>query len=157
MQVRKINGDKLPTGIHAIKFSTHETNNNDELKTKGPFFKSNSSKFHANGTNGTVSVGNFKENNFYEHPSEANSKIKAPQHQINIGGILSHPNQIMVPNKGVTLIMNNGAVKKSYGQANISSNNQNIKYVNGSVAPTNPHKRMSRAQYAATIAVSQFH
>lgn len=153
MQVRKINGDKLPTGIHAIKFSTHETIANDEQKTKGPFFKSNSSKFHPNGTASTISVSTTKENNFYEQPREITLKQKVPQHQINIGGILAHPNHIMVPNKGVTLIMNNGAVKKSYGQLSNGNNNQNIKYVNGTAA-TNPHKRMSRAQYAATIAVS---
>ena len=48
-------------------------------------------------------------------------------------------------NKGVTITMNNGAVKKSFSKA---------EYKNSSYQqPEQTNNRMSRAQYAATIAV----
>lgn len=150
MEVRKINGDKLPTGMYVAKYSTKDLESNDQnVITKGSFFKTPKTDFGING----LHSGELKEStNLYHNEKKGifyiNRNLVQLPHQINIGSqAYAHPNHIMVPNKGVTLIMNNGAVKKTHSQQPAVQQIKQYKSI------TNPH-RMSRAQYAATIAVN---
>lgn len=55
MPVRRVNGDKLPTSMQAVKFTTAEQGiNQDNTRTKGSFFKPSISEF--NQSNGMILV-----------------------------------------------------------------------------------------------------
>jgi hypothetical protein len=97
-----------------------------------------------------MTKSSFKETgNQFNLEQPVSSKPKKQQdHLIEINGG-AHPTHMIIPNKGVTLITNGGAVKKSNPQ---NINYSNPKHVIG--YQQNGKKRMSRAQYAATIAVS---
>lgn len=96
-----------------------------------------------------MTKSSFKESSshFNQEPPISNKPKKQEDHLIAINGG-AHPNHMIVPSKGVTLITNGGAVKKSYSNNNYTNQRQVIGY-----QQTSGNKRMSRAQYAATIAV----
>jgi hypothetical protein len=53
MPVRRVNADKLPTGMQAVKFVTAEQGINQEnIRTKGSFYKPSISEF--NQSNGMI-------------------------------------------------------------------------------------------------------
>ena len=66
-----------------------------------------------------------------------------PEHQIGFNNG-SHPNQAIIPKRGVTLITGGGIGNKPYSQP-ITQGIRRVQKGDGN--------RMSRAQYAATIAV----
>jgi hypothetical protein len=97
-----------------------------------------------------MTKSSFKDtsNQFNSEQPVSTKPKKQQDHLIEINGG-AHPTHMIIPNKGVTLITNGGAVKKSNPQSNSYTN---PKHVIG--YQQNSKKRMSRAQYAATIAVS---
>ena len=132
--------------MQQIKFSTDESNGSEQdMKTKGSFFKQSNFNFNqGEGTDKRSSKGFTENSTQYSNNSNYNfNKKQAPQHQINIGGIQSHPNQLIIPKKGVTLITDNGANKKTFYQ----NQNQNIGRFEPSKSEPGEKIRMSRAQY----------
>ena len=121
LKVRKINGDALPAGMQQLKFITDDPNSSEQdIKTKGSFFKQSNFNFNQE-NNDKRSTKGFTENST-QYSNESNYKFNSkqiPQHQINIGGIQSHPNHLIIPRSGVTLITDNGASKKTSYQHQI--------------------------------------
>jgi hypothetical protein len=95
-----------------------------------------------------MTKSSFKESSshFNQETPISHKPKKQEDHLIAINGG-AHPNHMIVPSKGVTLITNGGAIKKSYSNNTYTTQKQVIGY------QQTGNKRMSRAQYAATIAV----
>uniref|UniRef100_A0A7S3J3Y7 Uncharacterized protein n=1 Tax=Euplotes harpa TaxID=151035 RepID=A0A7S3J3Y7_9SPIT len=143
MKQRRVNADKLPNQMQAIKFSTNQSGEiESELKTKNSFFGQSRSNFGHNASTSKLSVNGVKENKT-QYGSESLNQFKSkpmPAHQIDISGQQAHPNEVIVPRRGVTLITGNGVVKKAYSQQN------NYKQAESKGQKT----RMTRAQYEQT-------
>lgn len=140
--------------MYAVKFNTSDTIDDDpEYKSKNSFYKQSSNGFNKSSYSRQPSekFGNSEHNDtnaYFMDKEEQLKDRKVPKHQIDSG---SQGNPLIVPKRGVTLIMNGNTVKKSHGTS--VANNQVYDYKQNQ---TKPGMRMSRAQYAATIAVSHF-
>ncbi|CAI2369011.1 unnamed protein product [Moneuplotes crassus] len=142
----KVDGNKLPQRLQGVKFSISESRTAD-IDTKESFYKSNSSQYSLKGNKSKVSVKSLKDNISEMGSSQENFQRKAMprmfEHQIEFQ-TGSHPNHSLIPKKGVTLRTGNGTGERSYSPPLGMTNTF-------SIGPGGV-KRMSRAQYAATIA-----
>jgi len=141
----KVNGNKLPQKVQGVEFNISESNHN-QMDTKGSFYKPNGTGYSENLRREKASISSIKENISEPPQNYKFEKAKSPsmmEHHIEFNPG-SHPNNVLVPKRGVTLRTGVGAGQKSYSQQIASSRPTNV--IAGNT------KRMSRAQYAATIA-----
>lgn len=132
--------------MQGVNFNISE-GKNDNTITMDSFYKPNNTQYSDISGRGRVSVKSIKENisepvNNYDFGRDTQSKRQDHQIEFSSG---SHPNEALVPKRGVTLRTGAGVGQKGFPQ-NSSSLAQNSNGIG--------NKRMSRAQYAATIAVS---
>lgn len=130
--------------MQGVEFNISENNSNSI--TKGSFYKPGNTQYSNPSNHRKLSVKSIKENisepvDFHDFGKE--KPISSTNHQIEFNSG-SHPNQAMVPKRGVTLRTGAGVGQKAYSQPS-AMGTAKIQSGNG--------VRMSRAQYAATIAV----
>ena len=142
--MNKVNGNKLPKKVQDVEYNILQKED-DGINTKDSFFKSSQSKYSDFGRSGKVTINSLKDNNTENKYAPASQMFKPtvmPEHQIELNSG-AHPTNMIIPKKGVTLTTGASTVQ-SYSQ---STNGQYARIQKGD------GKRMSRAQYAATIAV----
>lgn len=116
--MKRVNGDKLPTGMYVAKYSTTEATGPD-VKTRGSFYKNTNSEFAPSNNHKITSYESNGFSGLYGKENIAHAASRPPlQHQIEITSEGAHPTNLIVPKKGVTLIMKDGAVKKTHDKFN---------------------------------------